>query len=131
MTIQWIGNEQDAATRPIWYAKEGTKLWRTQPGTARRFPMTDRWILRTELTGLEPGTDYRFRVGNDSAEERFRTMPTKANNTIQFVSGGDSGIGQHAVQTNHVAAAQSPLFVVMGGDIAYENAKSPAIFFSS
>ena len=31
--------------------------------------------------------------------------------------------------TNHVAAAQSPMFVVMAGDIAYENAKSPAIFF--
>jgi acid phosphatase type 7 len=129
MTIQWIGGEKDAATRPIWYAKDGTHLWQSKPGTARPFPMTDRWIFRTELTGLEPGTDYRFRVGNDSAEERFRTMPAKANNTIHFVSGGDSGIGKHAVQTNHVAAAQSPMFVVIGGDIAYENAKSPAIFF--
>ena len=90
--------------------------------------MTDQWILRTELTGLEPGTDYRFRVGQHGAEHRFRTMPAKATNTLQFVSGGDSGIGQHAVQTNHVAAAQSPSFVVLGGDIAYENAKSPAVF---
>jgi hypothetical protein len=129
MTIQWIGDEKDVANRPIHYAKEGAKLWQTQAGTARPFPMTDRWIFRTELTGLEPGSDYRFRVGHDSAEERFRTMPSKANNTIHFVSGGDSGIGQHAVQTNHVAAAQSPMFVVMGGDIAYENAKSPAIFY--
>ena len=32
------------------------------------------------------------------------------------------------MQTNHVAAAQSPSFVVLGGDIAYENAKSPAVF---
>lgn len=129
MTIQWVGDEKDAATRPIWYAKDGANLWQSLAGTARRFPMTDRWIFRTELTGLEPGADYRFRVGHDSAEERFRTMPAKANNTIHFISGGDSGIGKHAVQTNRVAAAQSPLFVVMGGDIAYENAKSPAIFF--
>jgi hypothetical protein len=80
------------------------------------------------LTGLEPGTEYRFRVGLDSAEERFRTMPAKATDTIHFVSGGDSGIGPHAVMTNHVAAAQSPMFVVLGGDIAYENGKSPAVF---
>ena len=56
-------------------------------------------------------------------------MPAKANDTIHFVSGGDSGIGKHAVMTNHVAAAQSPMFVVIAGDIAYENGKSPAIFF--
>ena len=90
--------------------------------------MTDRWILRTELTGLEPGTDYRFRVGLDSAEDVFETMPAKATDTIHFVSGGDSGIGPHAVMTNHVAAAQSPMFVVLGGDIAYESGKAPAIF---
>ena len=56
-------------------------------------------------------------------------MPAKANDTIHFVSGGDSGIGKHAVMTNHVAAAQSPMFVVIAGDMAYENGKSPAIFY--
>ncbi len=80
------------------------------------------------MTGLAPGTDYRFRVGLDSAEQRFRTMPAKATDTIHFVSGGDSGIGEHALYTNRVAAAQSPLFVVLGGDLAYENATSPAVF---
>jgi hypothetical protein len=55
-------------------------------------------------------------------------MPAKANDTIHFVSGGDSGVGKHAVATNHMAAAQSPMFVVMAGDIAYEDAKSPQIF---
>jgi acid phosphatase type 7 len=128
MTIQWVGDEKDAVNRPIWYSKQGTGVWQQQTGNARRFPMTNQWVLRTELTGLEPDTDYRFRVGLDSAEERFRTMPAKANDTIHFVSGGDSGVSKHAVATNHVAAAQSPMFVVMAGDIAYEDAKSPQIF---
>ncbi len=129
MTVQWVGDAKDAAKRPIWFSKAGTELWQSQPWTSRPFPLTDRTIFRTELTGLEPGTDYRFRVGHDSAEQSFRTMPAKANDTIHFVSGGDSGIGKHAVQTNHVAAAQSPMFVVLAGDIAYENGKSPAIFY--
>jgi len=128
MTIQWIGAEKDAADRPIWYAQDAGGLWQHEHPVARPFPMTDRWIFRTELTGLQPGTDYRFHVGLDSAEHRFRTMPAKANNTIHFVSGGDSGIGPHAVQTNRLAAAQSPMFVVLGGDLAYENARAPGVF---
>ena len=107
MTMQWIGTRRTRATRPIWYAKEGTKEWRNQPGgrSHSRRP-TDR-IIRSELTGLEPDTEYRFRVGIDSAEQRFRTMPAKATNTIHFVSGGDAGIGTHPVTDEHVAAAQA------------------------
>ena len=55
-------------------------------------------------------------------------MPAKATDTIQFVSGGDSGIGPPAVRTNLVAAAQSPSFVVLGGDIAYESGKRQPSF---
>jgi hypothetical protein len=79
MTVQWVGAEKDAVNRPIWYAREGDTAWRSQPHTARRFPlMKDNvWIFRSELIGLEPGTDYRFRVGLDSAEQRFRTMPAR------------------------------------------------------
>ena len=68
-------------------------------------------IFRSELTGLEPGTDYRFRIGLDSAEKKFRTMPSKATNTIEFVSGGDAGVGVEAKHTNEIAARQSPSFV--------------------
>src|SRR5262249_8853674 len=40
----------------------------------------------------------------------------------------DAGIGPHTEHSNRVAAAQSPMFVVLGGDIAYENGKSPQVF---
>src|SRR5580704_15587507 len=129
MTVQWIGEEEkDGLTRPIWYAKDHSEEWRSLPARSSRFPLTNRWIFRTEITGLEPDTDYRFRVGLDSAEKRFRTMPAKATNTIHFVSGGDSGIGHHAMNNNRVAAAQAPQFVVIGGDLAYENGTSAATF---
>ena len=128
MTVQWVGSERDGALRPIWYAKDGTAIWQNQPCTARRFPMTDRWIFRTELTGLEPGPTIGSASVSTPPRSVFETMPAKATDTIHFVSGGDSGIGPHAVMTNHVAAAQSPMFVVLGGDIAYESGKAPAIF---
>lgn len=124
MTVQWIGAEADGADRPIYYRASGTDIWLQQPQVARPFPLTDRWIFRAELTDLTPDTDYFFRVGLDSAEEKFHTMPAKATDTIHFVSGGDSGIGEHPEHTNKIAAAQSPMFVLMGGDIAYENGRA-------
>jgi acid phosphatase type 7 len=129
MTIQWVGAEADGPQRPIWYAKKGTEEWQQVGNAKRPFPMTNRWIFRTELTGLEPDTDYIFRVGLDSAEQRFRTMPAKDTNAIQFVSGGDSGISPNSRQTNLLAAKQAPYFVLMGGDLAYENGKNPDEFF--
>jgi acid phosphatase type 7 len=128
MTVQWVGGEKTDGDRPLWYAKAGSDAWQQQAHAARQFPLTDKWLFRSEMTGLEPDTDYVFRVGTDSAEQRFRTMPTKATNTISFVSGGDAGVGPHTVASNKVAAAQSPQFVVLGGDIAYENGRSPMTF---
>ncbi len=128
MTVQWVGTEQQAADRPVWFAKAGSNEWRRQAGKVKPYPMTERSVIRTELTGLSPDTEYTFRIGLDSAEQSFRTMPAKATNTIHFVSGGDAGIGSHPVQTNRLAAAQKPQFVVIGGDLAYENGKNPDVF---
>src|SRR5688572_11043887 len=93
MTIQWIGSETDGTHRPVWYSKKGGQVWRTQGYSTRRFPMSDHRIFRSELSGLEPDTEYIFRIGADSAQQSFRTMPAKDTNAIQFVSGGDSGVG--------------------------------------
>jgi hypothetical protein len=128
MTVQWIGSAEEGAKRPIWYSKKGSIEWRQMPSVARPFPMSNQQIFRTELTGLEPDAEYRFRVGLDSAEKKFRTMPAKATDALQFISGGDSGIGDAAQHINRVAAGQDPMFVILGGDLAYENGKDGATF---
>ncbi|MFO1019878.1 MAG: metallophosphoesterase family protein [Planctomycetales bacterium] len=128
MTIQWVGKENEAAERLIWSAAAGAMDWRSTPPTKHQMPMTDLWIFRTELTGLKPGSEYRFRIGLDSPEYKFMTVPAKLTDSFQFVSGGDSGIDQHAQATNRVAAAQVPWFVFMGGDLAYENGRDPKTF---
>ncbi|MGE3316970.1 MAG: fibronectin type III domain-containing protein, partial [Planctomycetaceae bacterium] len=100
MTVQWVGTEAEGLNRPVTFAEDGLNTWRPALGTVKNFPKTDLKIFRTELKGLQPDSEYRFRVGNDSAEYRFRTMPKKGTNTIHFVSGGDSGIGTGAIRTN-------------------------------
>lgn len=132
MSIQWVGPETtDSATSmvaSVSYAPLAAEVWRVQETITKPFPNTDLKVHRCELTGLTPGGEYVFRVGNDPHTFRFRTMPAKATNTIQFVSGGDAGVGQHAIGTNMLAARQEPWFALIGGDLAYDNGKSPKTF---
>jgi hypothetical protein len=92
---------------------------------SKPFPGTELKVHRCELSGLASGTEYAFRIGADSPAYRFRTMPAKATDTIQFVSGGDCGTNSHAINTNILAAKQEPYFALIGGDLAYDNGRSP------
>ena len=92
-------------------------LWRSIATKQHPYPMTDLKVFRAELTGLTPGTEYQFRIGRNPPTYRFRTMPAKATDTFQFVSGGDCGVNAHAVANNILAAKQDPMFALIGGDL--------------
>lgn len=127
MTIQWIGPET-AATSSIQYATLESPLWQIAKPITKPYPNTAWKVHRCELTGLKPGTDYQFHFGDPDQELRFRTMPAKATNALQFVSGGDCGVNLHAIGTNILAARQEPYFALIAGDLAYDNGKSPEVF---
>ncbi len=127
VVIQGIGAE-GAWGKEIELALFDKDPWWTIPVRTREFPNTDSKVFRCEVTGLTPDTEYRFRIGSDGAVLRFRTMPAKATNTLQFVTGGDCGVGSHAISTNRIAAAQEPRFALIGGDLAYDNGTSPKTF---
>jgi acid phosphatase type 7 len=124
MTVQWVGARGETADTNVYYAPNLLGFWRTQPTAAWPYPMTDLKVFRSELTGLQPGTDYWFRIGRSSPTYRFRTMPAKATNTIHFITGGDCGVNVHTVANNVQAARQDPMFVVVGGDLGYDDGKS-------
>jgi hypothetical protein len=124
MTIQWVGPAA-AGDTSLRYVPRTGDAWRTATATVKPFPATDLSVHRCELTGLAPGAEYVFRIGANSRAYRFRTMPAKATDTIQFVSGGDCGTGTNAIGTNVLAAKQEPYFALLGGDLAYDNGRSP------
>src|SRR5262245_20634950 len=124
MTVQWVGTRGETADSRVYYAPAAGDRWQAQTTTPRHYPLTDFKVFRAELTGLSPGTDYRFRIGKGSPMYRFRTMPARATDTIRFISGGDCGINPHAVANNIQAARQDPLFAVVGGDLGYDNGRS-------
>lgn len=127
MTIQWIGPESDSQ-KSVQYSALATPIWQSAKTVAKPYPNTELKVHRCELTGLDPGTEYQFQLGQTSPNYRFRTMPSKATNTIQFVSGGDCGTDAHAIGTNKLAAKQEPYFALIGGDLAYDNGRAPATF---
>jgi hypothetical protein len=128
MTVQWIGpalagTDTTITVEPAGSGTAAAVAW-AKP-TTRPFPYTPLSVHRAELTGLTPGTEYQFRVGSRSAAYRFRTMPRKATDAITFVSGGDCGVNPHAAAVNALAARQDPHFAVIGGDLAYDDGRSP------
>ena len=127
MTIQWVGAEVSIDTS-IQYATCDNPVWQISKTITKPYPNTDLKVFRSELTGLTAGTEYQFQIGSTAKIYRFRTMPSKATNTIQFVSGGDCGIDQHAINTNILAAKQEPYFALIAGDLAYDNGRAPDTF---
>jgi hypothetical protein len=127
MTVQWVGALGETADTKVSYAPLQGLSWQVKATTVKPYPQTDLKVFRAELTGLTPGTDYRFRIGKESPIYRFRTMPAKATDTIHFISGGDCGVNPHAVANNIQAARQDPMFALIGGDLGYDNGRSVAV----
>ena len=127
ITIQWLGTES-TVDFSIQYATLDNPVWQIAKTITKPYINTDLKVYRCDLTGLKDGTEYQFHIGTSSKNHRFRTMPKTATNTIQFVTGGDCGIDEHAVNTNILAAKQEPYFAMIAGDLAYDNGKSPETF---
>jgi acid phosphatase type 7 len=146
MVIQWLGEPATSAGVAVFYAEVPLKpvvktlrdaiappaviaapVWQEKAVKAKPFAATELNVYRCELTGLKPGTQYMFRLGAQSPTYFFQTMPAKATDSFTFVSGGDCGVNEHALANNRLAAQQDPMFVIIGGDLGYDNGKSAAV----
>jgi hypothetical protein len=128
MTVQWVEGDRNPTERAVTYLQHGQQVWQSVVPRKRPYPRTDRLhIYRAELIGLSPGSEYRFQIGAESPVFRFRTMPDKLTDTFSFVSGGDCGINHNAIATNALAAKQDPMFVLIAGDLGYDNGKDAGI----
>ncbi len=121
MTVQWIGARGETGDTKVYYSTDRAIGWSSQVSIAKPYGQTDLKVFRAELTKLSPDTMYQFSIGQHSPTYRFRTMPAKATNTIQFVSGGDCGVNAHTIANNIQAARQDPMFAVIGGDLGYDD----------
>src|SRR5690606_3611267 len=112
------------AQQQVLYYKEKTSMqWLKAESKTHAFPFSDRTIHRVFLDGLNPGTSYSIKFGEESEEYYFNTMPEDiTNEAIRIAVGGDTMHNQFLMEkTGKEVVKFDPHFVVIGGDLAYAN----------
>jgi hypothetical protein len=124
ITVQWLSGEGETGDEVVFGPVGGDRL-RTAQGRHHPLPHSDRIVHVVELTGLDPGRDYRFRIAGQLKEHVFRTMPADAADPVSFIVGGDVFRARELDERMfRTAARQDAMFVVLGGDIVYDNGRA-------
>ncbi|MEC7838878.1 MAG: metallophosphoesterase family protein [Chlamydiota bacterium] len=121
MTVRWITSNTETRSG-LQYRQGGYPDWESVESSF--IPMPDDHpyhIHRAEIIGLNPDSDYFFRLDEDGTNYKFRTMPERLDQPIRFVEGGDMlhDDPKYLADTNRRSAMEDPHFAVLGGDIAY------------
>ncbi|EGC39693.1 hypothetical protein DICPUDRAFT_147519 [Dictyostelium purpureum] len=88
----------------------------------------NRWVSWADITGLAPSTVYYIVVAVETKgnkmifypERKFRTAPNDGT-PYTFITGGDMGMTTSGEDLSINAALAEPLFVMLGGDVAYDS----------
>lgn len=137
MTAQWIrgpglgDRPEPGKPEKVRWKKAASGEWSVLETKTAPFPDPKksglpRWVLvKAAWTGLEPGTDYIFQVG-ESPEMKFRTAPAKLEGALVFAEGGDVDVTETAERMIALGCRQDPLFFSVGGDLAYSEGQDVA-----
>jgi hypothetical protein len=123
MTVHWYGLDGEEPSR-VAYQAEGEAEWQYAEGTRGAFPFTPLYIHTVEITGLVPGSRYRFRRAGQETTYLFATLPSTLDRPLRFIEGGDVFHKPGPMdRMNEEVGRRDPAFVVIGGDFAYADGK--------
>jgi acid phosphatase type 7 len=121
MTIDWHTGPAGDTDPVLYYKADNESEWQSINAGQHPFPFSDRIIHRAELTGLVPGTLYRFRAGMHTREYSFETMPAELIRPLRFAIGGNVMYDKEWMEEmNNQVMNHNPDFIVWGGDMAYD-----------
>ena len=130
MTAQWLrgpglGNRpENGKGEPVRWKATGDGSWQVMDTSMTDFPDPEkmgmaRWqLVRARWKDLKPGTEYLFQIGG-APVQKFRTAPDHLSETVVFVEGGDVDVLDSSLNMLKLGAKQDPLFMSVGGDLAY------------
>ena len=127
MTLSWL-SEPGSTGDVVEFKRSDETTWHQATGFHLPLPEEMPYLIhRVSLIGLEANTDYIFRMGSEGVEYLFRTLPDDPTTTFRFIVGGDmyNGNMKNLTRMNLLAASYDPMFVLVGGDIAYAHGKYP------
>ncbi|MFM7282860.1 MAG: fibronectin type III domain-containing protein [Planctomycetia bacterium] len=126
MIVNWVDLYPEGTTELYW-RQEGVADWKQAKAARRGIPPSGLHRCSLELTELQPDTRYEISIGNIPEKNAkplfFRTMPRDLKaRPVRFLNGGDTMATREMFEAmNRQAALLEPDFVVLGGDLAYEN----------
>ncbi len=121
ISIDW--HTLDQQPEQLHYREKGETGWQEEKSSTHPFPFSERFVHRVILKQLTPGTSYEIKFGLHDKIYWFSTMPLNAvTEPIRIAIGGDTMHEKEMLErTNCQVLEYDPHFVVMGGDMAYEN----------
>jgi acid phosphatase type 7 len=127
ISIDWHNN--NAKPELLAFRKKGNRRWKTVKSDIHAFPFSERNVHRVALKKLNPSTTYQIRFGDFDKVYHFKTMPaTLASEPLKIAIGGDTMHEKDMLEkTNRQVAEQNPHFLIIGGDMAYENGSARAV----
>ncbi|HLB53214.1 MAG TPA: metallophosphoesterase family protein [Chlamydiales bacterium] len=122
ISIQW--HTSDDAKYP--HCKLLLPSGKTREFKAPFHKVGDRFVYALSIEELNPDTLYTFQIESDETLYSFRTAPMHLEKPFRFVIGGDVFHAKQDFQKMcKEVIQQDPLFVVLGGDIAYATKINP------
>jgi len=130
MTAQWLrgpglgDRPEKGKGEQVRWKETGGESWQVMSASSSDFPDPEkmgmaRWhLVRARWKDLKPGTEYLFQIG-DTSVQKFRTVPTHLDQPVVFVEGGDVDIMESSAKMMKLGAQQDPIFMSVGGDLAY------------
>ena len=121
MVVDWHADGLEPQTLQI--RRKGTSSWQTMESDVLPYPFSERKVHRVALLGLRPDTAYEIIFPGSEEVYYFRTMPSNLNEkSLKIAIGGDSMHQREWFEkTNRMVSFFEPDFIIIGGDMAYEN----------
>lgn len=121
ISIDWHSDATVSTT--LKFRRKGTEAWRDFESTVLPYPFSERKVHRVGIGGLSAATTYELMFPGLETVYHFHTMPADLNAaSIKIAIGGDTMHRKEWFeQTNGIVTSYEPDFVIIGGDMAYEN----------
>lgn len=118
-------------TLEMRYCRKGSNDWQAATIERRPMPETTSTIATASIKGLQPGTEYQVELMGALAGETLlkraltmKTAPQQRPELMRFVNGGDMFHTRELLDAmNRQAGKLDPMFALLGGDLAYANAR--------
>lgn len=128
MTVCWI-TKGKGKEEGVEYQRTGETTWKPREGVS--LPLPDKfgfYAHNAELKELTPNTEYLVRLGKDGKPYKFKTLSEESGQSLNFIVGGDVYHDDlsYVTKMNRQAAKLNPAFIILGGDLSYNEVKKGA-----